>query len=532
MLRDNSKLRFRFEAILVIAVAFAVLAGVQPVEAGTIDVYMSGPGYGSTAYSIRVELGSPHYSFMMPTAANAPYTFKMTNPVVKIEPYSPGHKTQFRITALKVGQSVVTITDAKGNTATREIVVYENKPQPLTLNISPEPVAVGQGRGIGVSGGTPPYKVVSANPGIARIEAGSAMFFVWGVAAGSAQITVTDAKGAVVQGTAVIGTTKPLNISAPTTILQGGTDYLYISSGNPPYTVTSSANLSVTYKNKDSYGRDVYLITGGSPGSATITVRDGKGLSQSRTITVAGYVTITLANREIDVSQSTTATVTGGAAPYTVTAGTAGMVDLKDMGGGRYTVTGIKPGVVWLYATDKNGQKRDISLTVKALPTLTLTAPASLTVGGPTGTLSFIGGAAPFTVTASGNQVRLTKLEEKRYTITPVAAGTVTITVGDGKQQTVSKTLTVLPKKLQAGITSNTFNLTGIIGRTRTLSVWGGQGPYQVTSSSPVVTIYHQGKTMSGSDAFMVTASRQGAATLSIRDAGGQLVKIDIVVLQ
>ena len=130
-----------------------------------------------------------------------PYSFSLSKPLVVIELSYPGAQVSFKVTPKAIGTTILTIKDTKGNTMVREIVVYDPGAQPLALGALPDaasPVAVGQGRGFGVSGGKVPYTVVSVNPGIARIEARTNIYMVWGVAAGSTQITVTDAarKGA------------------------------------------------------------------------------------------------------------------------------------------------------------------------------------------------------------------------------------------------------------------------------------------------------------------------------------------------
>ena len=212
-------------------------------------------------------------------------------------------------------------------------------------------MAVGQGRGFGVSGGKAPYTVVSANPGIARVEARTNIYMVWGVAPGSTQITVTDAAGAKVQGTVHVSTTKPLSLSGDSTILVGGKGELIIGSGNPPYTVTTSPHLSAALKGNDAYGRTVYTLTAKAAGQSTVTVRDGKGQTASRTITVKEWVTLsfpqlTAEPRALDVGQTTPLSVSGGKPPYTVTASNPGAVTIQQQSNGHYSVTGRQAGAV------------------------------------------------------------------------------------------------------------------------------------------------------------------------------------------
>ena len=142
------------------------------------------------------------------------------------------------------------------------------------------------------------------------------------------------------------------------------------------------------------------------------------------------------------MGQTTPLAVSGGKAPYTVTASNPDAVTIQQQGTGQYAVTGRQAGVVGIVAKDSGGATRELSLIVRNLPTLTLAAPGALTVG-TTGTLSLIGGATPFTVTVSGSQLTVTKVDEKKYTLTPKSAGSAVITVKDAKGTTKQHTVAV-----------------------------------------------------------------------------------------
>jgi hypothetical protein len=500
-----------------------------PADAAEVLSVTAGDGKSFYSYSPRLSIKQAYYLLNI-NGGTRPYTFSLTKPFVVVEPSYPGAQVSFKVIPKAVGTTVLTVKDTKGNTMVREIVVYDPGVQPLALGALPgasNPVAVGQGRGFGVSGGKAPYTVVSANPGIARIEARTNLYMVWGVAAGSTQITVTDAAGAKVQGTVHVGTTKPLSVSADASILAGGKGELVISSGNPPYTVSTSPHLSAALKGNDTYGRTVYTLTAKSTGQGTVTVRDGKGQTATRNITIKEWVTLsfpqlTAEPRALDVGQTTPLSVSGGKPPYTVTASNPSAVTIQQQAAGQYAVTGRQAGVVGIVAKDSAGATRELSLIVRNLPTLTLAARYLTGIQPPrgsTGTLTLIGGAGPFTVTVSGSQLTATKVEEKKYTLTAKAAGSAVITVKDAKgttkQHTVAVTVPVAPLKLFVSSSTLQLGATGTAA-IRVLSVQGGVAPYTATVSGNQLTLTQVNATQ-----FQMTPKVKGTATITVRDSKG-----------
>lgn len=488
------------------------------------------------SYSTRIALkpNPTKWDFALLTVegGSRPYAVSMSNRILEIQPQSNG--TQFYVYAKKAGTTIITIKDSKGQSLTREVVVYDPSSLPLALGVLPgssNPVAVGQGRGFSVSGGKTPYKVVSANPGIARIDGPSqaGVWFVWGVAAGSTTITVTDAAGQRAQGIAYVGTTKPLSISASSTLLAGGKGELFINSGNPPYTVTTNAQLSAVLKGSDSYGRTVYTLTARAAGQGVVTVKDSKGLSANQVVTVMETVTLSFPQltgdlRTIDVGQATKLLVNGGKAPYTVAADNPALVTIQQQSAGQYTVTGRQAGVVGITAKDATGASRNLSLIVRALPILTLTAPDTLLLG-TTGSLSLIGGASPFTVTVSGSALTLTKVDDKKYTLTPKVPGTATITVKDGKGTTQQKTVRVTAPALT--LTGDTSLLQA--GYTRPVDIKGGVGPYTLTLSNANAKAALLQTTMAYTR-YNITGVKAGTVILTAKDSQGKTATVTLTV--
>ena len=536
MIRFSFRRMFSLNAVF-LAVFSLILSGpafLSPADAAEVLRVSAGDGHSFYSYSTRLSIKQASYPLNI-NGGTRPYSFSLSNPIVVIEPSYPGAQVSFNVIPKAVGTTILTVRDKAGNTMVREIVVHDPGAQPLALSALPDaanPVAVGQGRSFGVSGGKAPYTVVSANPGIARVEARTNIYMVWGVAPGSTQVTVTDAAGAKVQGTVHVGTTKPLSLTGDATILVGGNGELIIGSGNPPYTVTTSPHLAAALKGNDAYGRTVYTLTAKSAGQGTVTVRDAKGQAANRNITIKDWVTLSFPQlaaepRAIDVGQTTPLAVSGGKPPYTVTSSNPGAVTIQQQSAGQYTVTGRQAGVVGIVAKDSAGATRELSLTVRNLPTLTLAAPSTLTVGS-TGTLTLVGGAGPFTVTVSGSQLAVTKVDDKKYTLTAKSAGSAVITVKDAKgttkQHTVSVTIPVAPLKLF--VSSNTLQL-GATGTAaiRVLSVQGGIAPYTATVSGNQLTLTQVNATQ-----FQMAPRAKGTATITVWDSKGTTATQTITV--
>ena len=188
-------IRFSFRRVysLCAVIATVCLLGLScpvlppPADAAEVLRVVAGDGNSFYSYSTRLSIKQGSYPLNI-NGGTRPYSFSLTKPIVAIEPSYPGAQVSFNVIPKAVGTTTLTVKDTKGNTLVREIVVYDPGVQPLALGTLPDasnPVAVGQGRGFSVSGGKPPYTVVSANPGIARVEARTNLYFVWGVAAGS-----------------------------------------------------------------------------------------------------------------------------------------------------------------------------------------------------------------------------------------------------------------------------------------------------------------------------------------------------------
>jgi hypothetical protein len=131
-------------------------------------------------------------------------------------------------------------------------------------------------------------------------------------------------------------------------------------------------------------------------------------------------------------------------------------------------------------------------------------------------------------VTVSGTHLTVTKVDEKKYTLTPKSPGSAVITVKDAKgttrQHTVSVTVPVAPLKLF--VSSNTLQL-GATGAAaiRVLSVQGGVAPYTATVSGNQLSLTQVNATQ-----FQMTPKVKGTATITVRDSKGTTATQTITV--
>ena len=165
-----------------------------PADAAEVLRVTAGDGKSFYSYSTRLDLKRAYYLLNI-EGGTRPYTFSLTKPFVVVEPSYPGAQVSFKVIPKAVGTTVLTVKIQRATPwSARSWSMTRGAAALGVLPGASNPVAVGQGRGFGVSGGKAPYTVVSANPGIARVEARTNLYMVWGVVAGSTQITVTDGR--------------------------------------------------------------------------------------------------------------------------------------------------------------------------------------------------------------------------------------------------------------------------------------------------------------------------------------------------
>ncbi|HWJ04055.1 MAG TPA: hypothetical protein VNU93_10260, partial [Verrucomicrobiae bacterium] len=245
-------------------------------------------------------------------------------------------------TNLAAGTYSVTVTDAKGCTTSGSWTITQ--PAQLTVGGVPTHVACyGQSTGainITVSGGTAPYKYDWADvSGTENTEDRSAL------AAGTYNVTITDANGCTASGSWTINQPAQLTVGAVVTQIScfgqaNGAINITASGGTAPYKY-DWADVAGTENSEDRSALGV--------GSYSVTVTDANGCTATGTWNITQPAEMGVSAQQTNVAcfgQSTGAlniTVTGGVAPFTYDwadlSGTNNPEDRTGLPAGSYSVT-------------------------------------------------------------------------------------------------------------------------------------------------------------------------------------------------
>jgi hypothetical protein len=298
---------------------------------------------------------------------------------------------------------------------------------------------------VSVSGGVPPYSVVSWSNGASGSFNGTLSATASNLLAGSYTAVVRDASGKQLSTTCTV--TEPTQLvassSAGTILCNGGTTTVSVSAtgGRAPYSGTGTFTVGA--------------------GTYSYTVTDANGCQSTTSITVSQpdqLVASSSAGTILCYGGTTTVSVSaiGGTAPYS---GTGEFT----VGAGTYSYT----------VTDANGCESTTSVTV--------TEPTQLVASSSAGTILCNGGTTTVSVSANGGTAPYSGTGE--FTI---GAGTYSYTVTDanGCESTTSVTVTE-PAQLVASSSADEIVCFG--GTTTiTVSANGGTTPYDGTGNFTV----------------------------------------------
>lgn len=325
----------------------------------------------------------------------------------------------------------------------------------------------GAANSYGISGGIPPYRAANADPATAFGVIDGKVLTVFGVRVGAAKVGVIDYSGATISIDVTVGSSMPLEITAPETLNLGlGSDaarQFGISGGVAPYTVSSSNSGVVTAAVSGSS----FTLTGLLPGTATVSVRDAANVVKSVEVTAAPAVPLYTTAAEaitvvpVPVTDPPTTVgvrtfeVAGGVGPYRVSSSNSGVVDAAIVGN-TLTVTGKFTGTGVLTVRDAVNATVTITVTVAPQVALYTSAPAAVTVAkGTSATFNIAGGVAPYSAASSNQSVATATVTGTSLVINGInfipgvtpAPGTATVLVRDavGGQVSIAVTVPVVP---------------------------------------------------------------------------------------
>jgi hypothetical protein len=327
------------------------------------------------------------------------------------------------LTGLSGGTYTVTVTDDNGCTAVLSITINEAPAIVLTTS-GTDPSCNGYTDGqvsVSASGGVPAYTFLWSNGATTPTQSG--------LAAGTYDVTVTDAAGCTAFASVMLDDPAMITISGVVTdVLCHGA-----ATGEIDLTIGGGTGaLSVNW----SHGSTSEDQTGLPAGVYSVTVTDANGCEKVASFTITEPPALVLSETHVDVScngamdGAIDLTVSGGTSPYSYLWSNAGTSeDLTGLSGGTYTVT----------VTDDNGCTAVLSITINEAPAIVLT-----TSGTDPGCNGYTDGQV--SVSASGGVPAYTFLWSNGAT-TPtqsgLGAGTYDVTVTDAAGCTAIASVTL-----------------------------------------------------------------------------------------
>ncbi|MBE9601402.1 MBG domain-containing protein, partial [Pedobacter sp. MC2016-24] len=413
--------------------------------------------------------------------------------------WSPRGGTGSVANGLTAGTYTCTITDNLTCQGTVTVVITEpTSALAATISASNNVSCPGGNNGsatVSASGGTPGYTYLWSN--------GATTPSISGILAGTYNVTVTDLKGCTTTASATIDqpaafvtgySTTPVNCS-------GG------SNGTATVTVNSGGQAPFTYQWSAAAGsQTTQTATGLSAGTYTCTITDANLCSK----TITG-IAVTQPSVLVAVMSFTDVSCHGGSngsATVSPSGGNGGYTYLWTNGYTGQTATNLVAGPISCTVTDAKGCAVTKNFTIGQPASLVASQGAINNVscnGGSNGTATVLvtGGTAPYTYDWNG-----TPTGDGTATISGLAMGTYTVTVKDANLCQTTQSFTISQPAAFTVTTSQTDILcNGSATGAASVNVSGGTGAYSYLWSP------------SGGTQASATGLTAGTYTVAIKDA-------------
>ncbi|RIV17852.1 hypothetical protein DYU11_30730 [Fibrisoma montanum] len=414
--------------------------------------------------------------------------------------WSDGVLTEDR-SALVAGVYSVTATDNNNCSAITSVTLTQ--PAALTIGSVVTNVACAGGAtgaiSLTVTGGTPAYTY--------RWADGPTTANRTNLAAGTYQVTVTDAQGCLSSRTFVVDEPQPLQLSRTFTNVRcsGGTDGsidLSVVGGTQPYTYRWTT------------GATTQDLTGLVAGTYSVTVTDANSCSAAISTTITQPVALSLNTQVTGVacnggaSGAINLSVNGGTLPYQFRWTTGATTE---------DVSGLTAGVYSVTVTDANLCTATTSVTVTQPSALTLltdaTNPSCFGSADGAVSLTVLGGTVPDTYQWSNGAT----VED----LIGLTAGVYSVTVTDVNNCTITTSVSLTqPAVLSLTTSSTNVACNGARTGAINLTVSGGTTPYRYawsnTSGLPGATTEDLTGLSAGTYTVIVTDANGCTATTSV----------------
>jgi hypothetical protein len=450
----------------------------------------------------------------------APYSVTTSNPALATVSVTG---STFTVSAAAGGNAQISVFDSTGSSVSFALAVpaggalYTTAPAAVT-------VATGGTNPYVVGGGAAPYLATSSNVSVATASLAGTALTIIGVSAGTAQVALRDAAGAVVNISVTVSASPALYTTAPSTVTfaLGSVQQYVIAGGASPYSAVSNnigvATVSVT--------GNAMAITAVSAGTAQLAVRDGVSAVVNIVVTVSATPALytTVPNPvTVSIGAAQQYTIGGGAGPYTAVSSNVGVASAS-VAGTAMTITGVSSGTSQVLVRDAAGTVVTAAITVSSTPALFTTAPATVAVAiGSALSYTIGGGTAPYVATSSNVSFATVSVSGATLTLSGIAAGSVQLVVRDaaGAQLTISANVAAAnPLSTSAPVT-----ITIAPASAATYQISGGLGPYFVSSTNSTVA-----NGAVSTSTVTITAVASGSASVIVRDSAGNSVSIAVTV--
>lgn len=474
------------------------------------------------------------------TGGKTPYLAVSTSPAVARASVDGG---QLFIGGLAEGNAIVTVTPTGGGASHEITLVVVSSIRPLQLQ-APDSITMMPGNvsDYVVSGGVPPYRLVTSNANVLRasmVSATSARLEAIGV--GNANVQIYDATNAapLVRGVTVVNSTgTSLFTTAPAdlTMAPSVTRTFSVGGGLPPYSAQSS-NAGVTTVSMTGNTLSISSLT---DGSSQVAITDAAGVRLTFAVTVASGVPSALfttapASLTMAPLASRTFTIGGGVAPYSVQSSNSSAVSTS-LAGSAVTVSAVTDGDATVAVTDARGTRISFTVTVSSGTPASLytNAPASLTMS-PSATRTFAvgGGVAPYTANSSNLQVVNAGVTGSSLILTtPLgAAGNAIVSVTDatGSRVDIAVTASAAAQPLALG----SDNITIPVDIPARVRIIGGAAPFTVTAGIPAAMNTRVVPVVSGGITnyeVEITPLLVSSVDVVVVDASGQQAKVAVTI--
>jgi hypothetical protein len=245
----------------------------------------------------------------------------------------------------------------------------------------------GEARELPVSGGVPPYRVVSAEQtiAVATLLNGNRLI-IGGQNAGSTQVTVSDHAGKSVQlAVRVADTSIPLYTTAPAalSIGVGPTEArtFRVAGGVKPYVITGSAPLVATVTQLDA---EQWRIQGVAIGEMKVRIRDAAGTELEVAVTVGSpELRISTDQLTLPIGIPATVVLSGGQKPYSIAGGIPAAIQVRPVPGSdsEFEILGLlATGDVDVVFSDVTGKTVKTKVTINTGTTQIRVSPSTVTL--------------------------------------------------------------------------------------------------------------------------------------------------------